>query len=141
MPASVLEAMAKLQMMFVALAGYSHRCAVVADSYRTIEHDNLPLLIGDSLASAQTTLQKCLSFEPIPIHKSPELMASATAAMPAGRLNPSQVDTLKTVFGSICELEAGTRNAEGRALIQDFLPPTAARDVIDFWEDEFLAAV
>jgi hypothetical protein len=68
-------------------------------------------------------------------------MASATASAPSKRLNIQDLHALKGVYSNVVELEAGTRTAEGRALIQDFLLPAVARDVIEFWEDEWLAAV
>jgi hypothetical protein len=48
--------------------------------------------------------------------------------------------TLHGIFGSVQELEAGTRSLEGQADIRDLFTPGAARDIIDFWEDEYLAA-
>jgi hypothetical protein len=70
---------------------------------------------------------------------SSSLLAHATASAPIRLLSQQQVITLHGMFGTVKELEAGTRTPDGQALIRDLFEPGIARDVIDFWEDEYLA--
>jgi hypothetical protein len=67
-----------------------------------------------------------------------QLMAHATAKAPGRLLAQRQTTTLSRLFHSIQSLEAGTRTVEGRRLIQQTLGAVVARDVIDFWEDEYI---
>ncbi|KAI9870165.1 MAG: hypothetical protein M1823_008829, partial [Watsoniomyces obsoletus] len=68
-----------------------------------------------------------------------QLIAHATASAPTRLLSRDQADTLSELFPSARHLEMGTRTAEGQAKIQKYLDPGTARDVLDFWEDEWLA--
>jgi hypothetical protein len=67
-----------------------------------------------------------------------QLMAHATATAPGRLLAQRQTITLSRLFHSIQSLEAGTRTVEGQRLIQQTLGAVVARDVIDFWEDEYI---
>lgn len=64
-------------------------------------------------------------------------MAHATTTAPTQVLRHHQVTTLKDLFHSIQGLETGTRTAEGQQLIQRRLGSVVAKDIIDFWDDEW----
>lgn len=136
-PVSYLADLSRLQLLSVC---HKMRLAA-ANGVRGLKRDNLNIIPADSVSSARTALQKHLTAleSSSSIGRRSPLMASATASIPAKRLNPQEVEILNSVFPTINDLEVGTRTREGQALIQDFLPADVARDVIDFWEDEWLA--
>lgn len=112
-------------------------------TYRLLPYRPVPVLFSDSIESVQSTLQRqveaLLAAKEMPRPLS-ALMRRATSAMPGKPLSAQQVDQLQTICPSIRDLEAATRSEEGRALINDFLDPVTARDIVDFWEDEWLAS-
>jgi hypothetical protein len=67
-----------------------------------------------------------------------QLMAHATAAAPNRLLSEHQVNRLNQLFPSIRALERGTSTADGQAQIRTYLDAMTARDVVDFWEDEWV---
>lgn len=68
-----------------------------------------------------------------------QLIAHATATAPNRLLAEHYTNLLSDLFASIRELEKGTRTEGGQQKIRDYLDSGAARDVIDFWEDEWIA--
>lgn len=103
----------------------------------------IPVLLADSPADIETYLRAHLADTenvPLPAPSPAKLMAHATASAPTKPLSPRQSITLQSVFATIKELEAGTKTPEGQALIRGFFDAAVARNVIDFWEDEYLAA-
>lgn len=71
-------------------------------------------------------------------HSTEQLMAHATTTAPSSFLKQRQAAILSHLFGSIRGLERGTRTTGGQQMIQDNLGAAVARDVIDFWEDEWI---
>ena len=112
------------------------------NSTRLLEYRPLPVLVVDCVAEGEAAVRRQLSNSSttLPPERSPTaLIAHATASAPAKKLWQQDAASLNSIYTSVKELETGTRTAEGRALIHDFLDPSTARDVIDFWEDEYLA--
>lgn len=101
------------------------------------------MLLAHSPTEVEAAIRKYLRdtdhgppWKPIPSN----LLAQATASAPSKLLSRQEADTLRSIFGSVKELEAGTRTPEGQVVIKDLFTPATARDIIDFWEDEYLAA-
>ena len=110
---------------------------------RLLEHHNLPVVLVDNADDIVPVLNKHFSrfatSSQLPAPCPSALMAHATASAPGRILSKEETATLGTIFSSIKELERGSRTEESRALIHDFLPKATAREVIEFWEDEWLA--
>lgn len=133
-----LAHLSQVQMLYVRPTALS----TTIDTYRLFDLKPRPVLLADSPMHVETILRRSLdhtSSMPSPRRPALSLLSHATAAAPRRPLSRSETTTLHSIFASIKELEAGTRTSDGRALIGDFLNPTATRDVIDFWEDEYLA--
>ena len=61
---------------------------------------------------------------------------ATTSAQP---LVQHDANVLADICHSLRGLEEVTRTTEGKAKLVDYLGPPVARNVIDFWEDEWLA--
>lgn len=66
------------------------------------------------------------------------LIAQATSTAPSKPPSEHTTNILTDLFSSIPELEAGTRTAAGQATIHEYLDAKTAKEVIEFWEDEWL---
>lgn len=109
---------------------------------RLLDMQPRPVLLADSPVHVETLLRTHLAHTtsvPPPQRPAVSLLSHATAAAPRRPLSALETATLHGIFASIKELETGTRTSDGRALIGDFFNPATTRDVIDFWEDEYLA--
>ena len=67
-----------------------------------------------------------------------QLIAHATASAPDRPLTEHQARIVNDLFPSIRDLERGTRTAEGQDELRAQLNPATAKDIIDFWEDEWI---
>ena len=67
-----------------------------------------------------------------------QLIAHATTSAPIQPLSQDQAHVVSRLFPSVKDLEKGTRTAEGQAKIRRYLDRATARDIIDFWEDEWI---
>jgi hypothetical protein len=66
------------------------------------------------------------------------LIAHATASAPAKPLSAHNANVLSEIFCSLQDFEEATRTQEGRVMLRNFLDPTTAEDVVDFWADEWI---
>ena len=67
-----------------------------------------------------------------------QLTAHATTSAPIQPMSKEQAHLISRLFPSIKELEKGTRTSQGQAKLSSYLDPATAKDIIDFWEDEWV---
>ena len=66
------------------------------------------------------------------------LVAHATSTAPAKPLSEHNANILTDLFLSIKQLEEGTRTVQGQENIRSYFDAKTAKEVIEFWEDEWL---
>jgi len=111
-----------------------------------MDYGNLPIVHAHTAIEVIPTIQKHLEkftsdfmTSSTPLVTPAVMMAHATASAPLRLLAEHDVFALRTVFHSIRELELGTRTPEGQTLINEVLDAATAKDVVDFWVDEWIA--
>lgn len=121
------------------IAGPSDRFARLAEyGWPVCLHVNSFDEIMVTLEAFVIKLRSCSTVTTSHPTRSFELISHATAAAPNRLLSKQNSAMLSELFGSIKELEKGTRSEDGQQKILNHLEPGSARDVIDFWEDEWL---
>jgi len=67
------------------------------------------------------------------------LVANATVSAPLQLLNQHDGNVLTDLCHSVREVEEITRTANGKEMLVEYLGPVVAKNIVDFWEDEWIA--
>jgi len=67
------------------------------------------------------------------------LVAHAITTAPMQPLSGHDANILASHFPSLRHLEEATRTSSGRNSLTELLGPAVTRNVVDFWEDEWIA--
>jgi hypothetical protein len=74
-----------------------------------------------------------------PILNLTALVAQTTTTAPTRPLSEYDATALGERFLSIQGLEEATRTSDGKSQISQLVGPIVAKNIIDFWEDEWIA--
>jgi len=138
-------AFAELQMLY---AWRSPRMATPAhEGYRFITMSKPPSAIivpsPEQILPHLETYVEVLC-HPVPPPQNPmcmptQLLAHTTAAAPGQPLSEHDANVLSDLFPSMRALEEATRTTQGKAVIREYFDSKTAANIIDFWENEWIA--
>ncbi|OAP63735.1 hypothetical protein AYL99_02962 [Fonsecaea erecta] len=105
----------------------------------------IPILIVLSVESIISTMEHYIQ----ELHKKYEvktppmvlptaLVAHATTSAPSQPLSQHDASVLTDLYSSIRELEEATRTSRGREQLTEYLGPVVTKNLVDFWEDEWI---
>ena len=83
-------------------------------------------------------LKKTRDLHPQTMPQPTILVAQATSTAPGQPLSKHDANVLTDLFPSIRLLEEATRSTAGRETITEWFDPSTGRNMIDFWEDEWI---
>ena len=143
---SGLKAFLKLQTMLVAVGLrmilmliLGHRILECGLSCPVIPIPDMSCLLSmlDTFISNLPSLEDQVPRQPRPTFIS--LISQATASAPSKPLAEHDAHVISDIYGSLQQLEEATRTGEGQRKLCDFLSYDVAKDIVEFWADEWIA--
>lgn len=114
--------------------------------YRVLDPNAIPIILAVNAEAILPTLERHVKEsntetkeDSRPILNLTALVAQTTTTAPSQPLSGYDATTLAEKFLSIQCLEEATRTRDGKTQISQLVGPIVAKNVIDFWEDEWIA--
>ncbi|KAK5258721.1 hypothetical protein LTR40_007350 [Exophiala xenobiotica] len=106
----------------------------------------MPIILALSVESILPVLERYMKEfdvrQQTQLQKTPDLttlVAHATTTAPMQPLSPHDANILTSHFRSLRHLEEATRTSSGRKGLTELLGPAVTKNLVDFWEDEWIA--
>lgn len=132
-----LQAVCVLSIIFIGTVAYHFSSLFESD----VSCPALPIPDVSSLFTTLDEYLKGLQQAPEVLHKPPivtNLIAQATASAPAKPLSEHNANVVSGLFSSLQELEEATRTQQGQAKLCNYLDRATAKEMVDFWADEWI---